>query len=83
MKTIIIISLTLGFIAGWGNDKAKENYYGRGNFFENTIPPLAIALIIYAFSQSYYIGFIAIIEILLGTFIGGKINRFIKRLKNR
>lgn len=79
---IILISFTLGFIAGWGNDKAATNLYGKGTLLENTIPPLAIIFIIYSFFQSISFGFMAILQILLGTYVGNKVNRFIKKIKN-
>ena len=79
MKIIIFISFTLGFIAGWWNDKAMENYYGKGSLVENTIPPLAIILVIYAFFQAISFGFMAILQILLGAYIGNKVHRFIKK----
>ncbi len=79
MKIIIFISFTLGFIAGWGN-KAMKNYYDpKGTFLENTIPPLAIAFVIYAFFQSIGFGFMAILQILLGSYIGNKIHKFVKK----
>jgi hypothetical protein len=83
MKIVILVSFTIGFIAGWGNDKALQNYYGKGSFIENTIPPLAIVFIIYAFFQAISFGFMAILQILLGSFIGNKVHRFIKKVKNR
>jgi len=80
MKIVILISFTLGFIAGWGSDKAKENYYSiKGSFLENTIPPLSIIFLIYAFFQSFSFGFMSILQIMLGAYIGGKSNRFIKK----
>lgn len=83
MKTVILISFALGFIAGWGNDKAKLNYYGKGGLIENTIPPLSIIFVIYAFFQSYQFGFMAILQIMLGTYIGGKSNKLFKKVFKR
>lgn len=83
MKTVIIVSLILGLIVGWGNDKAKENYYGKGSFLENTIPPIAIIFIIYTFFQSISFGFMAILQILLGSYSGNQLQRFIKRMRNK
>lgn len=79
MKIVILVSFSLGFIGGWGNDKAMQNYYGKGSLIENTIPPLAIFFVIYAFSQSISFGFMAILQILLGSFIGNKVHRFLKK----
>ncbi len=80
MKIVILISLSLGLIAGWNNDKAMENYYDpKGTLLENTIPPLAIAFVIYAFFQSIGFGFMAILQILLGSYIGNKIHKFVKK----
>jgi len=81
IKTVIIISLTLGLIAGWGNDKAKENYYEKGSILENTIPPLAIVFIIYTFFQSISFGFMGILQILLGAYLGNQIQKFLKKIK--
>lgn len=83
MKIVIIVSLTLGLIAGWGNNKAKENFYGKGSFLENTIPPLAIIFIIYAFFQSISFGFMAILQILLGSYIGNQLQGFIRRMRKK
>ena len=83
MKVVIIVSLTLGLIAGWGNDKSKVNFYGKGSFLENTIPPLAIIFIIYAFFQSISFGFMAILQILLGSYIGNQLQRFVRRMRNK
>jgi len=83
MKTIILISFILGFIAGCGNDKAVENYYGKGSFIENTIPPLAIIFVIYAFFQSITFGFMAILQILIGTYIGNKTYRLVKKIRSK
>ena len=83
IKTVILISFALGFIAGWGNDKAKLNYYGKGSLIENTIPPLSMIFVIYAFFQSYQFGFMAILQIMLGAYIGGKFNRLVKRVFKR
>lgn len=83
MKTVILISFALGFIAGWGNDKAIQNYYGKGSFIENTIPPLAGIFVIYAFFQSISFGFMAILQILLGTYIGNKVHGFIKNIRSK
>ena len=83
MKTIILISFILGFIAGWGNDKTMKNYYGKGSFIENTIPPLAIIFVIYAFFQSMTFGFMAIVQIFLGAFIGNKVHKFIKKIRSK
>ena len=81
MKTFIIISLALGLIAGWMNDKVKENYYVKGGFLENTIPPIAIIFIIYAFFQSISFGFMGILQIILGSYIGNQLQRFIKKIR--
>lgn len=83
IKTVILISFALGFIAGWGNDKAMQNYYGKGSFIENTIPPLAIIFVIYAFFQSIGFGFMAILQIFLGAYIGNKIHGFIKKIRSK
>lgn len=83
MTTIILISFILGFIAGWGNDKVMQNYYGKGSFIENTIPPLAIIFVAYAFFQSVSFGFMAILQILLGSFIGNKIHRLLEKIRSR
>ena len=76
IKTVILISFALGFIAGWGNDKAKLNYYGKGSLIENTIPPLAIIFVIYSFFQSISFGFMSILQLLLGMYIGRNSNTF-------
>lgn len=83
MKIVILVSFSLGFIAGWGNDKAMQNYYGKGNLIENTIPPLSIVFVIYAFFQSIGFGFMAILQILIGSFIGNKVHRFIKKIRSK
>ncbi len=83
MKIVILVSFSLGFIAGWGNDKTKLNYYGKGSLIENTIPPLSMIFVIYAFFQSYQFGFMAILQIMLGAYIGGKFNRLVKRVFKR
>ena len=83
MKTVILISFAIGFIAGWGNDKAKLNYYGKGSLIENTIPPLSIIFVIYAFFQSYQFGFMAILQIMLGAYIGGKLDKLVKKVFKR
>ena len=66
-----------------GNDKTMKNYYGKGSFIENTIPPLAIIFVIYAFFQSMTFGFMAIVQIFLGAFIGNKVHRFIKKIRSK
>ena len=82
MKIVILISFTLGFIAGWWNDKAMENYHNpKGSLIENTIPPLAIIFVIYAFFQAISFGFMAILQILLGSYIGNQVHRFFKKIK--
>lgn len=84
MKIVILISLSLGLIAGWGNDKAMEDYYDpKGSLLGNTIPPLAIAFVIYAFFQAISFGFMAILQILLGSYIGNQVHRFIKKKRNK
>ncbi len=84
MKIVILISFALGFTVGWGNDKAMETLYDdKGSFIENTIPPLAIIFVIYAFFQSISFGFMSILQILLGAYIGGKSNRLVKRITNK
>lgn len=80
IKTVILISFALGFIAGFGNSKAKQNFYDKGNLLENTIPPLAIIFIIYSFFQSISFGFMAILQIMLGAYIGNQSNRFLKKV---
>ncbi|MDD2384600.1 MAG: hypothetical protein PHN18_10460 [Sulfurospirillaceae bacterium] len=80
IKTVVLISFFIGFIAGWGNDKAKQSYYGKGSFIENTIPPLAIIFVIYSFFQAISFGFLAILQILLGTYIGNQSNRLLKKI---
>ncbi len=80
MKTLILISFTLGLLTGWSNDKARETLYSKkGSFLENTIPPLSIIFVIYAFFQSLSFGFMSILQILLGAYVGGKFNRLIKK----
>jgi len=81
MKTLILISFIFGLIAGWGNDKAKENNHSiKGSFLENTIPPLVIIFVIYAFFQSITFGFMSILQILLGMYIGVNSNRLYKKI---
>lgn len=80
IKEIILISFAIGFIAGWGNDESMKTYFdNKGTFLENTIPPLAIIFLIYAFFQSISFGFIAILQILLGSYIGNKTHRLLKK----
>lgn len=83
MKTVILISFTLGIIAGWGNDKAMQNFYGKGNFIENTTPPIVIIFVIYSFFQSISFGFMSILQIFLGAYIGNKTHRHIKKIRNK
>ena len=84
MKIIILISLILGFLTGWENDKSRETLYeDKGSFLENTVPPLAIIFVIYSFFQSISFGFMAIVQILLGAFIANKIHRFFKTIRNK
>lgn len=52
-------------------------------FIENTIPPLVIIFVIYAFFQSITFGFMAILQIFLGTFIGNKLHKFIKKIRSK
>ena len=78
MKTIILISFTLGFIAGWANDKAKQNLYAKLKLFDYNFVPIVIVFIIYAFFQTISFGFMAILQIFLGMYIGNKIHRLIK-----
>lgn len=80
IKTVILISFALGFIAGLGNGKAKQNFYDKGNLLENIISPLAIIFIIYSFFQSISFGFMAILQIMLGAYIGNQSNRFLKKV---
>jgi len=80
MKTIILISFILGFIAGWCNDKARQTYYGGLNFIETAIPTLAIIFVIYSFFQSINFGFMSILQILLGSYIGVNSYRFFKNI---
>ncbi len=80
MKIVIIVSLVLGLFVGWGNEKSRETFYDpKGSLFDNTIPPLGIAFVLYAFFQSISFGFMAILQILLGSYIGNKIHSFFKK----
>lgn len=80
MKTLVLISFTLGLISGWNSDKSMQSYYGKSSFIENAIPLVAIIFVIYSFFQSISFGFMAILQIILGTYIGGKLNRLFKKL---
>lgn len=80
MKTVILISFALGVIATWDYDKAIQNYYGKDSLLDKTIPPLSIIFVIYAFFQSINFGFMAILQILLGAYIGKNVFSFIKRV---
>ncbi len=80
MKIVIIVSLILGIFVGWGNEKSRETLYDpKGSLSDNTLPPLAILFVIYSFFQSISFGFMAILQILLGLYIGNKIHGFFKK----
>lgn len=80
VKTIILISFALGFFAGWGNDKSLQNLYGKLTFIDHLIVPTTIIFVTYAFYQSIYFGFMAILQIILGTYIGVNFNRLLKKI---
>lgn len=80
VKTIILISFTLGFIAGWGSDKSLQNLYGKLTFTDHLIVPSTIIFVIYAFYQSINFGFMAILQIILGSYIGSNFNRLLKKI---
>lgn len=82
IKTVIIVSLVLGLIAGLHNDRTARTYYDKkGSFIENFIPTVSIIFVIYAFFQAISFGFMAILQIFVGAFIGNKINRYFKFIK--
>ncbi|RLA84280.1 MAG: hypothetical protein DRG78_01845 [Epsilonproteobacteria bacterium] len=82
MKMIILVSFILGFTAGLYNDRTAKNYYAtKVSFMENFIPIISIIFVAYAFFQSIIFGFMAILQIFVGAFVGGKINRYFKFIK--
>lgn len=83
MKTVVLISFVFGLIAGWRNDKSFQNLYGKLTLADHIIVPSTIIFVIYAFFQSYQFGFMALLQIVLGTYIGGKLNRLVKKAFNR
>lgn len=83
MKTVILISFAFGFLAGWSNDHAKKNYYGKLTIIDHLIVLPTILFIIYSFFQSISFGFMAILQLLLGMYIGHNSNKLVKRVFKR
>lgn len=79
MKIIILISFILGFVAGWGNHDAKKNYYGELTIVDHLVVLPTVLFVIYSFFQSISFGFMAILQILLGTYIGNKSYGLLKK----
>lgn len=83
MKMVILISFTLGFLGGFRNDKAKQDFYGKLTLSEHIIVPSVTIVVVYFFFQSINFGFMAILQILLGSYMGGQLNKFIKKILKR
>lgn len=79
IKTLILISFSIGLITGWGNDRAKQSFYGKNTIFDHLLMIPTTLFIIYSFWLSLSFGFIVILQILLGSYIGNKIHKFIKK----
>ncbi len=72
MITKIIIGFLLGFFAGLGNDKSRENFNEKLTLLEIIIPTASIAFIIYSFTYAFEFGLMAIVEIMIGAYTGKK-----------
>lgn len=83
MKTLILISFTFGFIAGWGNDKAKQSFYAKLELFDRIFVPTVTVFVIYSFFQSMSFGFMSILQILLGSYIGKYFHKYYKIIFKR
>lgn len=79
IKTLILISFSIGLIVGWGNDRVKQSFYGKNTIFDHLFMIPTTLFIIYSFWLSLSFGFIVILQILLGSYIGNKIHKFIKK----
>lgn len=83
MKIVILVSFSLGFIAGWGNDHAKKNYYGKLTIIDHLVVLPTTLFVIYSFFQSINFGFMAILQLLLGIYIGRNSNKLVKKFFKR
>lgn len=83
IKTVILISFAFGFIAGWISDKSLQNLYGKLTVADHLVALSAILFIIYSFFKSISFGFMAMLQLLLGMYIGGNSNKLIKKLFKR
>lgn len=80
IKSLILVSFFLGFIAGWNNDRVKQNFYGKNTIFDHLFMIPTILFILYSFWLGLNLGFIVILEIMLGSYIGVKSNRLLKKI---
>jgi len=73
MMELVSIGLTLGFIAGFSNNKAmKRGLDSPLTFLEFVIPTASIIFIVYSFTHGIGFGLMAIVEIMAGAFMGKK-----------
>lgn len=83
MKTVILISFSLGVLSGWGSDHAKKNFYGKLTIIDHLVVLPTILFVVYSFFQSISFGFMAILQLLLGMYIGRNSNKLVKRVFKR
>lgn len=81
IKTIILISFSLGFISALFNDEAKKNFYGKLNILDHIIVLPTTIFLIYIFFISIYFGFVSFLQFLLGAYIGRKVDILIKHVR--
>ena len=74
----VIIGFMLGFFAGLGNNKAKENFNEKLTFWEIVIPSASIVFTIHSFTYGFGFGLMAIAEIIIGASIGKKVIDILK-----
>lgn len=83
MKYLILIAFSIGLIAGWNNDRAKKKFFEKNNIYDHLFMIPTILFILYSFWVGIYSGFIVLLQIILGSYIGGNSNRLIKRILKR
>lgn len=80
IKTVVLVSFILGFIVGCSSDHAKKIFYAKLKFIDHIIVLPPTFFVIYAFFQSINFGFMSILQILLGSYIGVNSYRFFKNI---
>jgi len=79
IKNLILIAFSIGLIAGWNNDRAKKKFFEKNDIYDHLFMIPTTLFILYSFWLGIYSGLIVVLQIILGSYIGGNFNRVFKK----